>query len=66
MMTAHEIYERMIPRIVGGERAGQAAFNVVSEINPEIANEVRGTKLDPFHNDDILPLFWEWLSQRGL
>ena len=35
-------------------RPGQCLFNAIYTINSQIANELRGTKLDPFHNDDII------------
>lgn len=31
------------------ERHGQAMFNHLFEIRPDLANEVRGTDKDPFH-----------------
>ena len=34
-------------------RYGQAFFNVLLEETPEIANELRATKLDPFHKNAI-------------
>ena len=34
-------------------RYGQAFFNVLLEETPEIANELRATKLDPFYKNAI-------------
>jgi hypothetical protein len=33
-------------------RFGQAFFNALHKIDPEFSEEIRGTKYDPFHNDD--------------
>lgn len=45
------------------ERAGQAAFNALYEVRPELANEVRGTSLDPFHRTESLSAFFAWLQE---
>ena len=34
------------------QRKGQVAFNLMNLLYPTIANELRGTHLDPFYNDD--------------
>lgn len=39
-------------------REGQAAFNFVEEKFPDIANQLRGTDLDPFYVDSRLGGFW--------
>lgn len=39
------------------QRTGQAYFNRLYELEPELANEIRATGLDPFYRDDILPDF---------
>jgi hypothetical protein len=43
-------------------RAGQAAFNYLYEKAPGWANYIRGGPLDPFHLDERLPAFFEWLQ----
>jgi hypothetical protein len=45
-------------------RAGQAAFNFLHDLNPELAEQIRGTQLDPFHLDDRLPEFYAWLERQ--
>ena len=42
-------------------RAGQAAFNRLYEVAPGWADWIRGGPLDPFHRDDRLAAFYEWL-----
>ena len=38
-------------------RIGQAYFNVLDEVRPDLANSIRGTVHDPFYRDAILPHF---------
>lgn len=45
-------------------REGQAYFNALEELLPDFANEIRGTKLDPFYHDDRIDAFREWLSLK--
>ena len=33
-------------------RFGQAAFNVLAEVRPDLAEQVRGTQRDPFYARD--------------
>jgi hypothetical protein len=46
------------------QRTGQAYFNALSSIRPDLANEVRCTPADPFHNDDNLPNFCNYIAGR--
>lgn len=39
-------------------RHGQHIFNSLYNLEPEIANKIRGTRFDPFYNDEKIPLFW--------
>ena len=48
-----------------GWREGQAAFNALHEVDPDLANEIRGTRLDPFYRDDKLPEFFAAVSMRS-
>lgn len=38
-------------------RSGQAHFNVLSMFRPDISEPLRGSTLDPFYQDDLLPAF---------
>jgi hypothetical protein len=43
-------------------RMGQAYFNVLYAIEPELADKIRGDfLLDPFHRDERIPAFLSWL-----
>lgn len=45
-------------------RKGQAAFNGLLQVRPDLAELVRGGILDPFHDDNRLPDFEVWLRAR--
>jgi hypothetical protein len=43
-------------------RVGQTYFNVLYRVRPDLSEAIRGTHLDPFHNDDEVPKFLAWAS----
>jgi hypothetical protein len=38
-------------------RKGQTYFNLLYDERPDVADRVRGTAVDPFHQDEKLPVF---------
>jgi hypothetical protein len=40
-----------------GQRKGQTFFNVLHEMEPELADRITGTDADPFYDDGKLPDF---------
>lgn len=46
------------------ERTGQAAFNMLTQVNDALAEKVRGTSYDPFYDDSRLADFYGFLSQN--
>ena len=48
-------------------RQGQAMFNILYEMYPELAEQIRGTDLDPFHFDDGVRIyhFWQWIAEQS-
>lgn len=42
-------------------RRGQAYFNVLHDVRPDLAEKVRNTPMDPFHDDARLPQFFAWV-----
>lgn len=46
------------------ERFGQAAFNTLHNIRPDLSERVRGTNLDPFHNDAALADFYAFAQEN--
>ncbi len=47
-------------------RKGQAAFNLLSEINPELAQEIVGSENDCFYDDSKLGYLVNLLVGRGV
>lgn len=45
-------------------RRGQALFNACLELYPDIANQLRGTDCDPFHNDKRIDAFLGRVQER--
>lgn len=50
-----EYYAKVNP----GQRRGQAYFNALYRFRSDIANELRGSSVDPFYRDDRIPSFLE-------
>ena len=36
-------------------RKGQAYFNVLSDVRPDLSEQIRGTALDPYYKDYVAP-----------
>lgn len=47
----------------GDLRLGQYLFNSLYELNTMIANKIRGSIVDPFYNDDLIPAFLEKVDE---
>lgn len=45
-------------------RNGQAAFNALHQIRPDIAEKVRGSSFDPFHQEQALQEFWTFVESE--
>ena len=45
-------------------REGQTYFNVLEEMEPVLAAEVRITDVDPFFDDGRVDAFRQWVSER--
>ena len=45
-------------------RYGQTCFNVLYLLDPDLADSIRGTDLDPFHNDNRVPEFLKRLRDE--
>lgn len=54
-LTYVQRYQAMHPE----QRRGQAHFNVLYIGHPSIANEIRGTEVDPFYDDSRIVDFLE-------
>lgn len=47
-------------------RVGQYLFNYLYQINPDLADLIRGTENDPFYldNDDRISKFWKFVEEN--
>ena len=56
-LTLREYHVKVTEAIIANKdwRAGQAMFNVLCELRPDLSEQIRGTNLDPFYvgNADI-------------
>jgi hypothetical protein len=57
--------------IKDGQRTGQAYFNALHRVDPELANLIRTTDLDPFYRNERVQSFirkvyeyWAWQEDR--
>lgn len=61
LVTAMESYYREHRET---QRIGQAYFNGLHEVAPEIANAIRGTAADPFYNDRKFSWFIDRVAEE--
>jgi hypothetical protein len=66
-MSLRKFYDDVIERMrITHERPGQAAFNHLVAVRPNLAEALRGTDSDPFYVDDFYNPKWckfvEWLE----
>lgn len=52
-------YSRVYPH----QRKGQALFNYLFLVRPDLANAIQGSDLDPFYSDERIPACLSWLAQ---
>lgn len=45
-------------------RAGQGAFNLLCNVRPDLAELLRGSEFDPFHNNNRLPDFYDFVMRH--
>ncbi len=59
-MTIEKFWEEVVARFgKGGERYGQAAFNLLCEVRPDLSEKIRGTENDPFYLERARGAKWE-------
>ncbi len=46
------------------QRFGQFLFNSLARTQPALANEICGSDLDPFHRDDRVPAFLQYVGSN--
>ncbi len=47
-----------------GQRKGQAMFNALYEMRPDLAEVIVGDDIDPFYEDKKCDVFMEWLNKQ--
>lgn len=52
------------PNNAEGWRLGQAVYNRLHEIRPDIANKIVGTPLDPYYKNSVTTETWEFIHQN--
>lgn len=55
------VFEHIFECITPQWRAGQTAFNILVQVRPDIAEMLRGSDYDPFHQDYRLPAFYDFV-----
>lgn len=45
-------------------RLGQTYFNVLYDMRPVLADQIRTTDLDPFYRNERLPAFCKWVASK--
>lgn len=46
---------RLMPQL-RDQRCGQIAFNLLSDVRPDLSEQIRGTDRDPFHSDEAVDM----------
>ena len=66
MKTIYEKYHEAFRKNLkdGVQRIGQATFNAVYDVDPEIANQLRGTDKDCFYFDSRIDAFMKVVYER--
>ena len=69
MLSEKEINELKVkvlieaPLLYPKWRKGQAYFNYLYQLHPDVANEIRETEYDPFYNDSRIDKFLNKISE---
>ena len=45
-------------------RFGQAVYNVLATVRPDIAEQLRGNKLDPFYKESVSDEVWSFIKSK--
>lgn len=62
VVAAADVADADKPR--GGQRVGQAVFNLLDKVRPDLALMVNNSDYDPFFDDSRLPLFYDFLFRN--
>lgn len=45
-------------------RYGQCVFNILAALRPDISEQIRATKIDPFYREYVSQDFWSFVEER--
>jgi len=45
-------------------RFGQTVFNALYQVRPDLADQIRGTGIDPFYRDDVAKATLHWIERH--
>lgn len=64
-MTFEEYMKKVVDHyLLGGVRWGQAYWNVLTEADNDLANDIRGRSIDPFYDDARLGDFLYYIQRK--
>lgn len=63
-LKVNEAVNKSESDVLGKWRMGQAYFNVLDMVRPELADEIRGTDCDPFYNNELIVPFLAFVHSR--
>lgn len=64
MITAQDFFESVWVGYPAAWRRGQAAFNGLADVRPDLAGRVRGGPVDPFFSDDRIENFRAFIAEQ--
>lgn len=64
LVFPREYWSGWAVKVHQGQRRGQAAFNTIHELWPEVADSLRGSVYDPFYNDSKMDAFLDEVMER--
>lgn len=62
-MTYFDFVSTFYSRVHPHQRRGQALFNYLYSVRPDLAQVICGSDLDPFYSDERIPACLSWLAQ---
>lgn len=63
-MTFAAFLQALGVRCPDGQRRGQFIFNALNDVRPDLVDAIRGTELDPFHDDDRIRATIAHISEK--
>jgi hypothetical protein len=64
MTLISQIAQRVLARPEQWRR-GQAAYNALHELRPDLARRINGSEVDPYYRDERLGIFYQWVEDQS-